>query len=202
MIDLPAWPGPQSAVPRVLDFGGFLEPSSGAEVQRFNRLGNRYAIAVTMPPLRNRRDGRIWVNRLIKGQKEGARMEWPLQDFDPGTPNLANGTTIQVDGAGQSGQLLAIRNVAPRYAFLEGQPLSLEIDGQMFFDFVGETAIAGDDGKVTITLTQLLRKEPPDGAVLHVAKPMVEGFIMGDQVAWELALERTVGLSFEIHETR
>jgi len=41
MIILPTWPGARRAIPRVLDFGGILEPSSGAESQRMNKLGNR-----------------------------------------------------------------------------------------------------------------------------------------------------------------
>lgn len=41
MIDLPDWPAPNGATPRVLDFGGFLQPASGAQVQRLNRMGNR-----------------------------------------------------------------------------------------------------------------------------------------------------------------
>lgn len=202
MIILPDWPGAQSATAREQDFGGFLEPSTGAEVTRLNRKGNRYAIAITMPPLENKKLGRIWVNRLIRGRKEGARLAYPLLDFDPGAPNLADGTPIIVDGAGQAGTSLAIKYVAPHYAFLEGQPVSLEIDGQHFFDFLAAPAIVGADGKVTLSLTQELRKPPGADAVLHVTEPMIEGFVRGDQVAWELALRRTVELSFEIHETR
>ena len=202
MIILPSWPGAQSATPRELDFGGFQDPGSGAESTRFNRPGNRYAVSVIMPPLDNEKLGRIWVNRLIKGRKVGARMEYPLLDFDPGAPNLASGVAIQVAGAGQAGQLLSIRNVAPGYAFREGQPFSLEIAGQHYFDFIAEPTIVGADGTATIELTQMLRADPPDGAVLHVARPMIEGFIRGDAIAWELALRRTVGLSFEIQESR
>lgn len=202
MIILPDWPGAQSAVPRELDFGGFLEPDSGAEVQRFNRKGNRYAVAITMPPLDNKKLGRIWVNRLIRGRKEGARLAYPLLDFDPGAPNAADGSPIVVDGGGQAGTTLAVQNVTPGYAFLEGQPISLEIAGQHFFDFVAGTAIVGADGKVEIPLTQELRKPPLVGSILHVSEPMIEGFVRGDPLAWELALRRTVELSFEIHETR
>lgn len=202
MIDLPQWPGPSGAVPRVLDFGGFLEGAGGAETQRANGLGNRYAVALTYPPLESEKEGRIFVNRLIKGQQEGARLDFPLADFDPGNPNQANGSPIVVDGAGQAGRLLAIQNVQPAYGFVEGQPVSLEIDGQHYFDFVAETAIAGADGKVTIRLSQMLRRPPTAGSILHVAKPMIEGFIMGDSLSWEIALNRKLSIAFEIRESR
>lgn len=197
MIDLPQSPGPRSAVPRVLDFGGFLEPSSGAAVQRINRLGSRYAVSFTMPPLNNEKDGRIWVNRLLRGMQEGARIDYPLLDFYPGTPG-----NFVVDGAGQSGKGLAIRGGTPNYAFKEGQPLSLEIGGQHYFDFIAAPAIADANGDAEITLTQMLRVQPSDGDALHIAKPMIEGFVMGSPVSWEIALERLFGISFEIQETR
>ncbi|WP_232307437.1 hypothetical protein [Sphingobium chungbukense] len=181
----------------MLDFGGFLEPSSGAQVQRINRLGSRYAVTVNMPPLENRKDGRVWVNRLIKGQQEGARIEYPLLDFYPGTPG-----SFVVDGAGQAGKSLKIMGGTPHYAFYEGQPFSIEIAGQHYFDFIATTAVADASGSATIALTQMLRAAPANGDTLHISKPMIEGFIMGDQLSWEIALERMIGLSFEIHEAR
>jgi hypothetical protein len=202
MIDLPDFPSPNGAVPRVQDFGGFLDPSSGAEVQRINRLGNRYAVSITLPRLENKRNGRIWVNRLVKGQKAGVRLPYPLLDFHPGTPNRADGSPIVVDGAGQAGTNLAIMNGVPGYAYLEGQPVSLEIGGQHFFDFIAEPAVVGANGKVTVTLSQMLRKPPTTGSILHVAEPKIEGFVRGNEVSWELALDRTIGLSFEIWERR
>lgn len=202
MIELPDWPGPSSAVPRLIDFGGFLEGAAGAETQRANQLGNRYAVSFTMPALDDEREARVWINRLLKGTSEGARMEYPLLDFDPGNPNRADGSPIVVDGAGQAGVNLAVRNLQPQYGFREGQPFSLEIAGQHYFDFIAETTIADEAGQATIRLTQMLRKPPPDGAVLHIAKPMIEGFIMGDPVSWEIANFCTRGIVFEIRESR
>lgn len=197
MIDLPDWPAPRSVSPRVLDFGGFLEPASGAQVQRINRMGSRYAVSVQMPPLTSQKHGRIWVNRLVRGQQEGARIEYPLLDFYPGVPG-----SFVVDGAGQSGKLLNLRGGTPNYAFYEGQPFSLQIGGQHYLDFVAASAVANATGEATISLTQMLRAEPGDGDPVHISKPMIEGFIMGDQVSWDISLERLIGLSFEIHEAR
>lgn len=202
MIILPARPGRRLDAPRLIDFGGFLTPDSGGPMQRINRLGNRYALAITMPPVRGAA-GRILVNRLIRGKMEGVRTSWPLDDFDPGTPNVANGSAIVIDGAGQAGTTLAVMNVAPRYAFREGQPISLEISGQHYFDFVSAPAKAGADGKVSLQLTLPLRKPPATGSVLHVAKPMIEGFIVGSEIAWEQALSGyRENIQFEIQEAR
>jgi hypothetical protein len=202
MIVFPEWPAPRKAVPRVQDFGGYLDGAAGSETIRVNHLGNRYAVAFTMPPLENRKEGRIFVNRLIKGQKEGVRIEYPLLDFDPGAPNRSDSSPIVVDGAGQAGEFLAITNGVPGYAYFEGQPVSLEIGGQHFFDFVAESTIVGANGKAVIQLSQMIRKPPTVGSVLHVAKPMIEGVPRGSEVQWEIALERMFALSFEIWESR
>ncbi|MGE6693354.1 hypothetical protein ACQKE8_13025 [Sphingobium limneticum] len=202
MIILPAWPAPRDVVARVQDFGGYLDGAAGSETIRVNHLGNRYAVTMIMPKLENQKQGRIWVNRLVKGQREGVRIEYPLLDFDPGAPNRSDGSPITVDGAGQAGEFLAVMNGVPGYAYLEGQPVSLEIDGQHFFDFVAEPSIVGPDGKAVIQLSQMIRKPPLAGSILHVAKPMIEGFVRGNEVSWEIALERLIGLSFEIWESR
>lgn len=196
MIALPTWPGPRTATPGVLDFGGILTPENGAATQRINRKGNRYKVAFAMPPL-TPEQGRVWVNRLVRGQRQGARMEYPLLDFDPGTPG-----SFVVDGAGQSGTSLNIKGGTAGYQFKEGQPFNYVVDGQYFLDFIAADATADGAGDATITLSQMLRIEPADNDPLVIATPMVEGWVVGDQLAWELALERTVGLSFEIQEAR
>lgn len=48
----------------------------------------------------------------------------------------------------------------------------------------------------------MLRKPPLDGSILHIAKPMIEGFVMGDPVTWEIALARYLSIGFEIRESR
>jgi hypothetical protein len=196
VIDLPTWPGPRSAVASVQDFGGTLRPSVGGPAQRLNRLGSRYTIAVTMPPLTNAKDGRLWVNRLVRGLQEGVRMQYPLLDFDPGTPG-----SFVVDGASQAGTALDIRDGTPFYAFKEGQPFSIEVAGQHYFDFIADATEADVNGDATITLSQMLRVSPANGDAVHFAKPMIEGFIEGDEVSWQIALERLIGIEFSIAES-
>lgn len=197
MIILPTWPGATKAVPSVLDFGGILQPTSGAATQRFNRLGNRYGVAFEMPRLENADEGRIWVNRLVRGLSAGARMEYPLLDFDPGTPGA-----FVVNGAGQAGTMLNVRGGAPFYEFKEGQPFNILIDGTYFLDFIAADTTANGSGAATITLSQMLREQPADGDPLLITQPVVEGWVVGDRLSWELALNRSVGLAFEIHEAR
>lgn len=197
MIILPSWPGARSAMPFVIDFGGILTPDSGASTQRFNRMGNRYGVSFQMPALKNADEGRIWVNRLVRGQRQGARMEYPLLDFNPGTPG-----NFLVSGGGQAGSALTIKAGAPGYQFKEGQPFNVVIGGQYFLDFIAADTTADGSGNATIQLSQMLRAQPANNDPIILVQPMVEGWVVGDRVSWELAVERTVGISFEIHEAR
>ncbi|MBA4092392.1 MAG: hypothetical protein C0494_17620 [Sphingobium sp.] len=197
MIILPATPGEVRAVPSVMDFGGVLQPDSGAASLRMNRAGNRYAVMFELPPLKNKDEGRIWVNRLVRGQQEGARMRYPLLDFNPGTPGA-----FVVNGGGQAGKLLAIKGGTPGYQFKEGQPFNLLIGGAYYLDFIGADVTADGSGNATITLSQMMRAQPANNDALLITQPVVEGWVVGEQLSWELALNRTVGIPFEIHEAR
>ena len=198
MIDLPTDVGPNSATPRLLDFGGFLQPGLGGEVQRLNRMGSRFAVAFTLPPLTNQKQGRIWVSRLIRGMTEGVRWTYPLLDFYPGAPG-----NFVVDGADQSGRTLQLRGGTPQYAFREGQPFNVvDANGQSYLHFIDELSAADATGAAEIAFSPMLRAPIPDGAALKISKPMIEGYVMGDQLSWQMAIDRTIGLSFEIQERR
>lgn len=196
MIELPSWAVPNSATPSYRDFGGFLTPSLGGEVQRIDRMGNRFGIAVTFPPIVGKQRGRILVSRLIRGKTEGVRIEYPLLDFAPGLPG-----TVLVDGAGQSGRTLNVKGATPNYAFREGQPFSIErADGRHYLHFVDEQTYADASGDAELPISPMLRYEFEDESVCHFAKPMIEGFIHGEDWRWAMSVERFIGIEFEIME--
>jgi hypothetical protein len=195
MIDLPDHPSPASAAPALMDFGAFLTPSLGGPVQRVERMGSRFKIACAMPPMLNPVLGRQWVARLLRGKQEGARMAWPMQGFDPGTPG-----DILVAAAGAAGRSLSIKAATPNYVFREGQFFSVVIAGKHYLYMVTAETFASATGTATLSIEPMLRVSPPLNAVCHFGKPMVEGFIMGDGFQWEMALANFVGMSFELVE--
>ena len=85
-ISLPTDPKPNGATPVLRDFGGVLTPFLGGPEQRINRVGTRFGLRVTMPPLESSVDGRLFVARLNQAKTDRLVMEWPLLDFDPGSP--------------------------------------------------------------------------------------------------------------------
>lgn len=197
MIELPDWAVPNGAQPIYQDFGGFLTPGLGGEVQRIDRMGNRFGIALTFPVMLGVQRGRILVSRLIRAKTEGLRVEYPLLDFDAG----AVGAPV-VDGAGQAGRSLALRGVKPRYAFREGQPFSIvNAAGRHYLHFIDEAAFADAAGDAVISISPMLRFEFADGAICHFERPMVEGFIMGDELRWAMSVERFIGVECELLES-
>jgi hypothetical protein len=196
VIELPVWAVPNGAQPIYQDFGGFLVPGLGGEVQRIDRMGNRFGISVTFPPVVGKQRGRILVSRLIRGKTEGVRLEYPLLDFAPGQPG-----TVVVDGAGQSGRTLLVRGAEAGYAFREGQPFSIEnADGRHYLHFVDEETIADGSGDAELPISPMLRYEFADGDTCHFAKPMIEGFIMGEEWRWQMSVERFMYVECEIME--
>lgn len=195
MITLPTTPSPASAEAAMVDFGGFLSPALGGPVQRIERLGNRFRLSVTMPPMKNESVGRTWIRALVQGKQEGARMPFPLQGFLPGTPG-----TVLVNGAGQSGRTLIVDGATAGYNFRDGQFFSVVTNGKHHLHMVTTLTVANGSGQATLPIEPMLRVSPADNNVCNFLEPMIEGFIMGDEAAWTINLADIIGLGFEIVE--
>lgn len=194
MIDLPLSPSPASATPALLFFGAQLTPSLGGPVQQVERMGSRFRLSVTMPPMRGAM-ARQWVARLVRGKSAGVRMPFPLLDFKPGVPGQ-----FLVNGAGQAGKGLAIDGGRANYVFREGQFFSILTGGRHYVHMITAETIASGAGSATIPIEPMLRVSPADNAELHVGRPMIEGFIAGEEWAWEMSLAHFQQLSFDIAE--
>lgn len=163
---------------------------------KVNRPGSHYVVSFGFPPYEPDQ-GRIVVSRLIRGQRAGLRVPYPLfvDQGQPGGP--------VVDGAGQAGLSLNLRGLTPGYVAREGYWLSIvDPAGQHYLHNVAEDAGAGADGRMTIALSEMLRVPFQNGAAVHLAEPMVEGIVDGDKRAWNLAVDRTTSIEFTIEEAR
>jgi hypothetical protein len=198
MITLPDYPSPAAADIGMVDFGAFLTPSLGGPVQRVERMGNRFRLSATMPPMKSDKLGRQWVSALIRGKQEGARIELPLGGFKPGTPGSPT-----VDGAGQAGRTLAITGATPNYVVRDGQWFNhVTATGErLLYMNVGETILDGS-GDGTLDIEPMLRAEPGDGDAVDFGKPTIEGFIMGEEQMWSLALGNFIGIGFDLVEAK
>lgn len=195
MIELPDAVVPNGIEIALMDFGGFQRPPLGGPIQRVNRLGNRFRASVSLPPMPNAEMGRIVVSRLIRAKVEGIRIELPLAGVDQGSP----GSPL-IAGAGQSGSTIALDGLRPGYGASEGYWLSIETDGQHYLYNVAAPAQAGSGGAISLSITPPLRKSPGDNDVVHLQRPMIEGFVVGDEIGWQISLAHHIGISFDIEE--
>ncbi|MDX3884024.1 MAG: hypothetical protein QHC65_06355 [Sphingomonas sp.] len=180
-IMLPDAPGIRGAVPSLLDFGGVLTPPLGGAAQKLNRTGDRHKILVRLPPMRSEPKGRIYAARLRHAQREGAIIRFPQDGLIIGNP----GAPV-VDGAGQAGMVLNLRGFTAGYVVREGQFFSIIHGGRRYLYAARADMAAGEDGKMALPILPMLRVSPSDGAVCEFAAPMIEGFLDGGQVDWEL----------------
>lgn len=195
MIEFPPLPAPNSWQPALIDYGGMLRSAMGGATQRINRLGSRFRVAVSYPPLPDP-NGRIFVNRLIRAKQEGIRVPVPLST-DQGIPGSA-----AVDGAASAGVTLNLKGMTPHYAGKEGFWLSIDRGGKRSLYSLAAQFIAGADGKATATIYPPLRTPLQDGDAVNLATPTIEGFIDGDELSWEMSLAHHQHISFTIEEAR
>jgi hypothetical protein len=195
VIELPEGVVPRSATPRYIDFGGNIRPPTGGRSQRVDRLGNRFAMRFVLPVLRSKDKGRRVVSRLIEAKSAGIRVRLPTNGFDPGLP----GAPV-VDGNSQAGTSLAIRGLTPAYAAREGQWLNHHRGDDVLLYNVRAQAIADGAGDAVLTLAPLLRVEPVDGDIINLARPVIQGSIVGEDWEWEWAVDRLTSIEFIVEE--
>lgn len=195
MIELPPGVVPNAMQPALIDFGGVQRPSSGAAALRLNRPGNRYRCAFSIPPTQMNGHGRVIVSRLIRAKSEGLRLPFELTGVSQGSP----GQPV-VDGAGQAGMTLSVRGLTPHYTAREGYWMSVVTAGQHYLHNIAGNVSAGDSGRAALPLSEMLRTPFPDGATIHLGKPMIEGLVVGDEQVWSISLAHHLSIEFEIEE--
>ena len=193
MIELPNFAQFGSMAPMFLD-AGFTQRGTQS-LDRIDRKGSRHKFAGTMGPF-HPEQGRVMVSRLIAAKQEGLRVEFPLlhSQGSPGAPLIV--------GAVSTGKTLAMDGLTPGYTCKEGYWLSLVKDGRHYLHSVRTGGRAAADGTLTVTLDTMIRDAFPDNTPVHLARPMIEGFIEGDEYAWSVSVDRVFPIEFTLEEAR
>lgn len=195
-IALPTCPIPDSAQPFLRDFGGDLVPFLGGKEQRINRIGTRFGVRYTMPPMEGD-DARAFVARLTRGKQSRVLMPWPLADFDPGD---AGSPAINAAAAG--GSAISIKGLFTGYTIKEGQFLSLVHSGIRYVHMAtGDVTASG--GVAAVSIFPPLRTPISVDDTVEIEAPMIEGAVMpGDEWSWQVAFTRETGISFSVAEVK
>ena len=192
-VALPTSPGNAGFSIAVLDFGGELTPPLGGPVQRINRLGNRYQLQVTLPPIRSASAALAWTTRLETAKYAGAIYPVPL-DYAPGSP----GSVVVANAVG-GGTSVYLGGFAPGYVLREGQWGSFVHGGRRYLHRAAANATANASGNLTMTLATMLRTPLSVSDVVEIAVPMIEGLLVGS-IGWEAMIEPYTRLGFTIAE--
>jgi len=195
-IDLPTTRAPQGATPFLRDFGGVLTPFLGGAEQRINRVGTRFGIRVSMPPLRSATDGMLFVARLNQAKLDRLLMRWPLNGFAPGSPGAP-----KVSAATSGGSVLPIKTLAAAYAVKEGQFFSIVHGGRRYVHMFAAAATADGSGNLSALIFPMLRSALAVNDVIEIAQPMIEGHVLpGHELNWQMSIDRFLSLSFSVAE--
>lgn len=196
MIDLPDYPGPAALSWTPIDFGGVVGSELGGSDQRINRLGNRWAVTVTMPPL-TPQQALEWSAALVAGVEEGVR--WPI--IQVGASTGSPGAAL-VDGASQGGKALDVDGVTPGYVARRGMMVAVVTASKRYCYKLASTTRANSAGELVLNLTSGLRVSPTDNDSVELAAPKIEGFLT-DAPSWGFDANRLAqGFAFTIRERR
>ncbi|WP_334182048.1 hypothetical protein [Novosphingobium sp.] len=196
VISLPDTAVPNSAIPYLRDFGGVLTPFLGGPEQRINRPGSRFGLRVILPSKRTKDEAMVIQSRLLRAREDRLLMAWPQPDFDtgnPGAPKLA--------AAVASGTVIPLSGLTAGYPIKEGQYASIIHAGRRYLHMFTADAVATAGGAVTTSMWPMIRTPLSAGDVVEIARPMIEGLVNpGEELSWQLALQRVADFSFTIAE--
>lgn len=178
---------PQKAVPKLLDWGADQKAPQGGGTQRLNRLGNRFAIEISYPRLRQEPDGRVLSSALRRAKTEGARFAFPQPGLEIGTP----GSPV-VRGSGQLGSTIALGGFVPGYVVRDGQFFSIVHGGRRYLHCASADRTADASGNLSLPIHPMLRVSPANGATCEFGQPYIEGLISGAEVPLEWTIAKAM----------
>lgn len=196
VIALPSYPGPSAVAWELIDFGNTQQGALGGAAQRVNRLGGRFRLTVTLPPMEPA-IAREWAASLNRGLRLG--VSWQVRQV--GTPTGIPGAVL-VNGGSQAGNALIVDGGAAGYVAKIGQWASILTGGQRYLYQLAATTQLSGTGTGTLQLEPALRVQPADNDPVELGAPVIEG-LLDAPLGWSIDANRLVnGFSFTIEESR
>ena len=194
-VSLPSLPDLAQVSARLVDFQSVLTPILGGPVQTIQRLGARFAVDVTLPPLEPVDAASFLAARLkARAENETLTLAWPQAEIW----SVIGGSPV-VNGAGQAGARLNISGLTAGQTVPAGRVFSIEAGGRHYLHVTTQVVTANGSGQVQLHVSPLLRVSPPNGAALNFTAPVVEGLLTGN-VEWTLERLRWTSTAFTLAE--
>lgn len=196
-ITLPSTPAPNGVQVSLVDFGGVQRPFLGGPTIRVNRLGLRFAARVTLPPMRSDAEGLVMVSRLIQARSSELLLDCPLVDGSFTATGLP-----KVKTAASGGTSLAIKNMTPGVSVGEGRIFHIMHGGRPWLHMLTALITADVAGEAVATLWPPMRTAVSVDDAVSFDAPKMQGHVMDDQLAWDMALARRTSLGFTVQESQ
>lgn len=191
-IALPDTPGPVTMTPRLVNSRLEMRPAFGGDLQRINRMGDRYAFDVEMPPMRDV-DAQDWGDIDDRSETVTLLVRQPGRMIQPqGAP--------RVNGAGQAGSSIILDGLTPQTVIRKRQWLNITTGGRLYLYRAKSEVIANASGQVTVPLQTMLRRAHTDNDVVELEEPRIEGFATPTEDCWAIDLAGLVRPAFTIEE--
>lgn len=195
-IALPATPRTSSGTPVLRRFGADLRPLTGGPVQRFTRIGTRFAVQMTYPPM-TKAQAEPLIAALVDADTLNDTVIAPLT-MAPLVASL--GAAPLVNGAGQAGAILNADAFTPGVVIPVGTPFSFLVAGRNYLHMTRAAISANGSGAAALPIGPLLRASPADNTALNFAAPQIEGFVEGPEIPWSVDTAMLYGVSFALFE--
>jgi hypothetical protein len=195
VIALPSSPEPNGVSAKLLNFGRATQPLGG-DIQYVSRLGSRYVLQVSLPPM-DFETARAWLAARLRAATEGATvtLSWPQ-------PTQSSLGTPLVNGASQLGSSLIADGFTASIAIPQLAYFSFEKDSHTYLHAVTSSGSASGGGAATMNIAPMLRVSPADNAALNFTTPTIEGFMDTGDVEWTMDVLMHIGVSFTITENK
>jgi hypothetical protein len=194
-VSLPNLPDLVQVSARLVDFQSVLTPILGGPVQTIQRLGARFAVDVTLPPLEPADAAKFLAARMkARAENDTLTLAWPQAEIW----SVIGGSPV-VNGAGQSGARLSISGLTANQVIPAGRFFSFQAGGRHYLHMTTLQVTANGAGQVQLHVAPLLRVSPPAGAALNFSAPVVEGLLTGT-LEWSLERLRWTSTAFTLSE--
>ena len=194
-VSLPNLPDLVQVSARLVDFQSVLTPILGGPVQTLQRLGARFAVDVTLPPLEPADAAKFLAARMkARAENDTLTLAWPQAEIW----SVIGGSPV-VNGAGQAGARLNISGLTANQVVPAGRFFSFQAGGRHYLHMTTLQVTANGAGQVQLHVAPLLRVSPPAGAPLNFSAPIVEGLLTGT-LEWSLERLRWTSTAFTLSE--
>jgi hypothetical protein len=157
--------------------------------------GNWWEADVTLPPM-IRADAEAWVTFLIA--RHGMARKFMMGDPSAKTPRGTLGGTPVVDGAGQTGGILAIRGYTASVANVQREGDYIQVGNRLYKLLEAEDS--NSLGKATFDIFPNLRESPGDGDAVITSNCKGTFRLASNDTEWDVDSAMIYGISFKAME--